>query len=93
MNKHVTTVHEEKKPFKWNICDAGFEVMGTWTDSLHQFMKEGECSVTFVLVVLQKKNNLKNHVEVVHKGKKPFPCILCDTRAWTEDSLKFLVNP
>ena len=46
-------------------------------------MKEGECSATFVLVVLQKKKDLKNHVVVVHKGKKPFPCIIWDTRAWT----------
>ena len=24
LNKHVTTVHEEKKTFKCKICDAGF---------------------------------------------------------------------
>ena len=42
-------------------------------------MKEGKWSVTCVLVVLQKRGNLKNHIKLVYEGKKPFKCIITES--------------
>ena len=69
MNKYVTTVHEGKKPFKCNICDAGF-VSEADLNRLNASVHEGrKVQCDFCVSSFTKENN--------------FQCSICDTRDWT----------
>ena len=54
LNKHVTTVHEEKKPFKCNICDAGFVSEGDFCVSSFTKKNNLKNHVEVVKVIKQK---------------------------------------
>ena len=46
MNRHIKSVHEGKKPFKGNICDAGFARridMKKHIESVHEGKKPFKC--------------------------------------------------
>ena len=48
LNRHVTSVHEEKKPFKCKICDAIFsskQGMTRHIDSVHEGKKPFKCNM------------------------------------------------
>ena len=68
---HYTSIHEGKKPFKCDICDATFSVKYKLkTHYVHEGNKPYECdiySATFAL-----RDSLKGHSALVHEGNKPF---------------------
>jgi hypothetical protein len=65
----VETVHEGKKPFKCNICDAGF-VSEADLYRLNASVHEGrKVQCDFCVSSFTKENN--------------FQCSICDTRDWT----------
>ena len=65
-----------------------FQMQDMWCWHIASVHEEGKCSATTVVVVLQKRGNLKNHIEVVHEGKKPFKCIICDSSFTWNSHLK-----
>ena len=52
-------------------------------------MKEQKWIVTYVVVFLQKRGNLKNHIELFHEGKKPFKCIITESNYDLENDTIF----
>ena len=51
-----TSVHEEKKPFQWNICAPSFAGKSNWKGKLTKFMKERSLfNATLVMLALHKK--------------------------------------
>ena len=87
MKNHIELVHEGEEPyeveepFHCNIFDAGF-VSEADLNRLNADVHEGrKVQCDFCVSSFTNENNFKNHVEVVHKGKNPIPCIICDTSA------------
>ena len=73
MEKHIATVHEEKKPFKFENCNFNVSQKGcACVFNLNKF----ECKIcdsNFDYV-----NQMEKHFATVHGGKKPFKCEICN---------------
>ena len=78
MTFHIDTVHEKKKPFLCNSCDASFAARGNLNKhvaTVHEKKKSfkcNTCNVTFA-----HKQSLERHVncarhQSMHEGIKPF---------------------
>ena len=75
MNRHITFVHEGKRPFECNICTKGF----TSNKDLkrhHKFVHEGgkqdkpfKCDIC--TSGFKQPCDVKRHIREVHEGKKP----------------------
>jgi uncharacterized Zn-finger protein len=72
LTKHVSTVHEGKKPFKCDICDYSFSEKGSLNKhikSVHDGNNRYKCEIcekTFSLM-----QSMKLHFSRVHEQKKP----------------------
>ena len=73
LEKHIATVHEEKKPFKFENCNFNVSQKGcACVFNLNKF----ECKIcdsNFDYV-----NQMEKHFATVHGGKKPFKCEICN---------------
>ena len=79
MNRHIKMVHEEKKPFKCELCDKSFFQKvdrKKHVESIHEGKKPFKCELCDKS--FSQKGSRKIHVESVHEGKKPFQCEICD---------------
>ena len=73
-------VHEGKKPYKCNICDAQFEIETDLKNDLesdHGGKKVFKCYSCDSNSILE--TFLHDHIGSVHEGKKPFECNFCDS--------------
>ena len=80
LNRHISTVHEKKKPFKCSICDCSFSskhYMNTHVASVHGGKKPFKCSECYSSFSMN--SDLKRHIASVHEKKKPFKCSKCDS--------------
>ena len=62
MNSHMESVHEKKKPYKCDICDANFtekQGMVSHIQSVHEGINLS--NVTFVMLRLHKNVIQKTH--------------------------------
>ena len=69
MNDHIESVHEGKKPFKCNECDAAFSVkrsLKMHIESVHEGKKPFACK--FCDASFGQKGNLKRHL-AIHREK------------------------
>ena len=84
MNVHIIigSVHENKKAFKCNICDASFTKKGNLNVPILSF-KCNTCEPSFAW-----KYDLKEHITSVHEGKKPYECNICNTSSAKRNHLK-----
>ena len=65
------SVHEEKKPFKCDICDYRCSYKGSMNrhvSSVHEEKKPFKCDICDYS--FSQKSVMKSHVESVHGGKK-----------------------
>ena len=85
----IEAVHEGKKPYKCNICDAQFEIetdLKNHLESDHggkKVFKCYSCDSNFTL-----ETDLHDHIGSVHEGKKPFECDFCDSDFISQADLK-----
>jgi KRAB domain-containing zinc finger protein len=80
MNKHVASVHEEKKTFKFDICDNSFSgksQMKQHVLSVHEGKKPFKCDICDYS--FSQKSQMKKHVESVHEGKNHSPVTFVTT--------------
>ena len=78
MDRHIASIHEGKKPFQCNICDATFVGKGglnRHVASVHEKKKPFQCSICDSSFA--EKSKLKGHISSVHE-KKRISCTLCD---------------
>ena len=71
LNNHIASVHENKKPFKCNICDANFArkpYLKGHIASVHEGKKPYKCNICDTSFT--RKENLNRHIALVHEGKK-----------------------
>jgi KRAB domain-containing zinc finger protein len=71
LKRHVLSVHEGKKPFKCNICDATFAKnsnMKNHFSAVHEGKKPFKCIICDA--TFSENRNMKNHFSEVHEGKK-----------------------
>ena len=67
--KHVSTIHEKKKPFKCELCNKDFTQLAHMkghVSSVHEGKKPFECNIcnsTF-----SQKQHMRGHVKIVHEG-------------------------
>ena len=64
MQEHISSVHENIRPFKCDICN----------ESLHS-KKQFQCEICGI--DFTSRESLKRHIEAVHEEKKPFKCNIC----------------
>ena len=74
MKKHISIVHDKKKPFSCEICDGSFLSrydLERHFSKVHEGNKDPfrcyKCNSAFA-----SKGKLKSHIEADHEGKKPF---------------------
>ena len=70
LKRHITSVHEGKKPFKCDICTRNFARNAhllLHVASIHEKIKQHMCTVCGEFFSLA--NYLKRHVQKVHEGK------------------------
>ena len=82
MNGHIELVHEGKKSFTCNVCDAAFSEK---SQSVHERKKPFQCNICDAS--FSQKGNLNGHIESVHGGMKPFKCNICDSNFSQKGSL------
>ena len=78
LNKHIASVHDGKKPFKCNICEASFpqkQNLNIHIASVHEGKKPFKCNSCDASFV--SKHGLTVHIYSVHEFKKPFKCNDC----------------
>ena len=72
MKRHVSTVHEVKKAFKCDVCNAEFKSKRGMKDhiitSIHEGKKQFKCDICNFN--FGQRSNLDQHVATVHEGKK-----------------------
>ena len=76
LNRHVSSVHEGKKPFKCNVCNASFtsnQSMKIHINSVHEGKKPFKCNICDVSFAY--KVSLKKHVASVREEKSLFTSI------------------
>ena len=67
---HHESVHEEKRPYKCNICDANFARkahLNVHLASIHEGKKPFQCNLCETSFV--QKGTLKKHLASIHEGK------------------------
>ena len=75
--------HEEKKPFKCDICDYSFSrksTLKTHVASVHKGKKPFKCNICDA--TFSENCHMKRHVSKIHGGKK----------SWSIDTLSFWIN-
>ena len=94
LKTHIAAVHDGKKPYKCDICDLKFATNGNKNRHMaaginaHKTFKEIICKKICKICDKPFPSNaqLKNHIEVDHKGKEPFLCNSCDTKFATKQN-------
>ena len=69
--ENIRSVHDERKPFKCEICDAYFANMADLkkhAKSVHEAKKKFKCPIC--VSTLTQKGSLNRHIATVHGGKK-----------------------
>ena len=77
--KHIASVHEGKKPFSCNICNATFTVKKSMKNHISIYHY---CDLCFIEVV-----NKKEHFKSVHEVIKVYNCDICQL-TFAEKKLK-----
>ena len=78
MNQHVAVVHEGKKPFECELCDACFSKkvgLETHISMVHDGKKSFECNLCQFATATE--GNLKAHIKSVHAEKESYECTIC----------------
>ena len=68
LNRHVESVHKEKKLFECNICDVAFSVkanLNVHIKSVHKGKKPFKCNICDT--AFSRKKHLNGHIESVHE--------------------------
>ena len=71
MDKHISAVHEGKKPFKCSICDKSFgrkSHMELHISAVHEEKKPFECLLC--KEGFTRKENMQKHISSVHEKEK-----------------------
>ena len=89
MSKHITSIHERKKPNKCHICDSCFVEKTDLKSHIDRF-HEGKnpykcltCDIDF-----SRKSSLTYHIATIHEGKNPYQCNSCDSQFFNMNLLK-----
>ena len=76
---HITSVHEEKKPFKCKMCDHSYSEKGNLKrhiSSVHEKKKPFKCETCDY--TSSQKVGLKRHITSIHEKIRPYQCVICD---------------
>ena len=68
---HVATIHEGKKTFICDICNAKFRLMGelnVHVSTVHEGKKQFQCEICDAN--FGQKSNFNEHIAKAHEGKK-----------------------
>ena len=79
LKDHITSTHEEKKPFVCNICNTSFtQLVNLYSHvpSVYEGKKQFNCDTC--CASFARKEQLNKHIEAVHEEKKPFKCNICN---------------
>ena len=71
LKRRIESVHEGKKPFKCNICEANFsrkDGLKTHVMNIHEQKKPLKCSICEA--TFSEKIGLKTHILNIHKENK-----------------------
>ena len=82
MNRHITLVHEEKKPFKCSVCEYKYSEssnINRQIASVHERKKPFNCKIC--KPSFSEKGNMVLHISAIHEGKKSIvTCVLLRTK-------------
>jgi KRAB domain-containing zinc finger protein len=97
LNKHIVEVHELKKPFECNVCQAQFarkEQVKQHISTVHEKLKLFQCSICDHKT--STKGNMKSHtdgmhegldIEIIYLGDKNYKCYNCDFKTGLKGDL------
>ena len=77
-HRHVSSVHEGKKPFQCDVCTKSYSqkahLLGH-VAAVHEGKKPYKCNLCEKSYAY--KNLLTAHIQTIHEGVKPFKCPIC----------------
>ena len=85
---HITSVYENKRQFKCDICDSTFKSKKVL--KRHNLLHEGKKLFNCVICEsnFTTKDLMKQHIATFHIAKNPSKCKICDKSFVTKHSLK-----
>ena len=85
---HISSIHEEKRLVKCNLCDNKLEKSGLKKHIaiVHEGKKPFKCNICGGF--FSEKSTLSYHSSDVHERKKSYECIICEGKFARKDSLK-----
>ena len=93
----LAAIHDEKKPFKCNVCEANFAHKHHLKK--HASVHEGNGKKPFKCNICDtrfaKKITMKAHIETIHEnksGEKIFQCLHCDSQFKYNRSLTYHIS-
>ena len=94
MDKHISAVHEGKKPFKCTICDKSFgrkSHMELHISAVHEEKKPFKCLLC--TEGFTRKDNMQKHISLVHESEKSKSVNSSKKRTKTDLKKKVRKNP
>ena len=76
IRNHIAWFHEGKKAHKCSVCTQCFLEPEKLATHMHKLHTARKCPICGMVLADQKK--LKTHFAIVHEGKIPFKCPVCD---------------
>ena len=89
LNRHISSVHEGKKPYECDKCDRKFSQLGDMKKHIsvvHEGIKPFTCEICGSGFPI--KSVMKAHKESVHEGKRTCHCDLCGKNFASKQRLK-----
>ena len=82
LTKHIASVHNAKKSFKFDICDHSLSKKSNLKKHIgkvHEIKKHFTCNQSYLQKESSLKSYLKRHILLVHDEKtKLFKCSICE---------------
>ena len=85
-------MHEGKKQFKCDICEAEFGqkvILNRHVATVHEGKKPFKCEICDARLRFGYKCALNRHVATAHKGKKQFKCDICYAKYKSANGLSY----
>ena len=77
LKRHISNVHEGKKPFKCESCDYTFAAKQSLDRHISSVHEKNVFTCSICGKKVSRKNNLRQHIKEVHEGNKKYPCPNC----------------
>ena len=70
LDRHISNVHERKKPYDCKVCNSKFATKGSLKNHMNVHEERNLFGCNNCTKTYQLENSLRRHIKNVHGGKK-----------------------